>query len=48
MLMLAGVLLLGLGVSVLWAPETKDLTLVAASGNKEKLPEITHEHSLGV
>jgi MFS family permease len=48
MLMLAGVLLLGLVVSVLWAPETKDLTLVAASGNKEKLPEIPHEHSLGV
>ena len=48
MLILAGVLLLGLVVSILWAPETKDLTLVAASGNKEKLPGEINEHTSGI
>lgn len=48
MLLLAGVLLLGLVVSILWAPETKDLTLVAASGNKEQLSGVMNEHSAGI
>lgn len=48
LLILAGVLLVGLIVSIMWAPETKDLTLVAASGNKEKLAEKMNEHSLSV
>lgn len=48
MLMLCGVLFLGLIVSVMWAPETRDLTLVAASGNREQLPGKPHEHSVSV
>ncbi len=48
MLMLAGVLLLGLVVSILWAPETKDLTLVAASGNKDHASGVMNEHSAGI
>jgi MFS family permease len=48
MLMLSGILLLGLLVSVFWAPETRNLSLVAASGNKEYHPGVTHEHSVSL
>jgi len=48
MLMLSAVLLLGLLVSVFWAPETRNLSLVAASGNKEYHPGATHEHSVSL
>lgn len=48
MLLLAGVLLIGLIVSILWAPETRGLTLVAASGNKEKISGVMNESSAGI
>jgi putative MFS transporter len=39
MLILTGVLVLGAVVSIMWAPETKDMTLVGASSVK---PLIAH------
>lgn len=48
MLILSAVLLTGLLVSIFWAPETRDLSLVAASGKKESLPGVNHEHSVSL
>lgn len=47
LLLLAGVLLVGLLVTWLWAPETKDLSLVAA-GNGDKKQGAINEHSVHV
>lgn len=48
MLILSAVLLTGLLVSIFWAPETRDLSLVAASGKKEFLQGVNHEHSVSL
>ena len=48
MLLLSAVLMLGLLVSVFWAPETRNMSLVAASGNKEQAPGVNHEHSVSL
>ncbi|WPU23884.1 MFS transporter [Cedecea neteri] len=48
MLLLSAVLMLGLLVSVFWAPETRNMSLVAASGNKEQPPGVNHEHSVSL
>ena len=48
LLLLAAVLFIGFIVTLLWAPETKDLPLVAASGSAGKLKGKINEHSVGV
>ncbi len=48
LLLLAAVLFIGFIVTFLWAPETKDLPLVAASGKTGKLKGKINEHSVGV
>lgn len=48
MLLLSAVLMLGLLVSVFWAPETRNMSLVTASGNKEQPPGVNHEHSVSL
>lgn len=48
LLLLAAVLFMGFIVTLLWAPETKDLPLVAASGSAGKLKGKINEHSVGV
>ena len=47
LLILTGVLLIGLLVTWLWAPETKDLSLVAA-GSGDKRPGGANEHSVSL
>lgn len=48
LLLLAAVLFVGFLVTLLWAPETKDLSLVAASASAGKLKGNINEHSVGV
>lgn len=48
LLLLAAVLFMGFVVSFLWAPETKDLPLVAASGSEGTLKGKNSEHSVGL
>ncbi|MNP70158.1 hypothetical protein D3C76_1663520 [compost metagenome] len=48
LLMLVAVLLVGLLVSLLWAPETKNLSLVEAADLPPKPPGKINEHSVGV
>lgn len=48
LLMLVAVLLAGLVVSLLWAPETKNLSLVEAAHTPPATKEKANEHSVGV
>lgn len=48
LLMLVGVLLVGLLVSLLWAPETRDLSLVEAADSVPRNQEKSNEHSVSV
>ncbi|WP_297199478.1 MFS transporter, partial [uncultured Pluralibacter sp.] len=48
LLLLVGVLLVGLVVSLLWAPETKNLSLVDAADGGLKSQGRKNEHSVGV
>lgn len=48
LLLLALVLAIGLIVTLMWAPETKDLTLVAASADRDPPTGESNEHSVGV
>lgn len=48
MLLLSAVLLIGLLVSIFWAPETRDLSLVTASGRKEYARGVNNEHSVSL
>ncbi len=48
MFILCGVLAVGLVVSVLWAPETKDLPLSAAAEHKKPVKEGVNEHPVSL